>query len=96
MAPRNDLETLQALSEYQVINPAVARVATAAMLRHLLYLSKENVGFSFFDVLVDPGVKELMVQAMKEQPGSAEDRPLAHPKIHPPMAATISIADLFT
>lgn len=70
-------------------------VATVAMLRHLWYLSEENVGFSYFDDLFDTDVKELMVQAMKEQPGSA-DRPSAYSKIPLPTATTTSTADLVT
>ena len=69
-APRNDLEMLCSLYAYP--QKEVAKVATAALGRHLWYLSELLVGFAFFDDEVPVEEKRLMVLALKENEGSEE------------------------
>ena len=46
-APKNDLAFLKALAGYDIVNSAVASVASKKFIRHLWYLSEELVWSSF-------------------------------------------------
>jgi len=73
-APRNDLELIQKLVEYEMFNPALYRKALKKFLGHLWYLSEELVALAFFDDKVSVTTKRKMVEALKNEEGS-EDPP---------------------
>ena len=80
-APRNDLAMLCSLSAYP--QKEVAKAATAALERHLWYLSELLVGFAFFDDEVSVEEKRLMVLALKENEGSDEPSKRIPPFVEP-------------
>lgn len=71
-APRNDLQLLNALSNYP--DKEVAAAAITAFNRHLWYLSEVLIGLAFFDKEVSIEEKKKMVEALRQTPGS--DKPL--------------------
>lgn len=66
-APRNDLELLKDLKNYEKVNPVIARKAMHKVCGHLWYVSEELVALSFFDDKVTNETKNKMVEALKKE-----------------------------
>ncbi|KAK4871625.1 hypothetical protein RN001_015749 [Aquatica leii] len=64
-APRNDLQLLKNLKDFDRINPEIATVALKKILGHLWYLSEELVSFAFFDDKLSVQDKKRMVDELK-------------------------------
>lgn len=63
-APLNDLHFLRSLREYRNENEVIASTAIKVFLRHLWYLSEQNIGFAFFDSRIRDDTKIEMVAAL--------------------------------
>src|SRR5277367_5012810 len=64
-APFNDLNLIKAISNYGKVSHPIHKAATAAIFRHLWYLSQELAPLSLFSELTDPDTKRLMASAVK-------------------------------
>lgn len=67
-APRNDLHFLRSLQKYKNENEVIATTAINVFLRHLWYLSEQNIGFAFFDSRIEDDEKIEMVAALNKDP----------------------------
>lgn len=66
-APRNDLELLKNLKEFENMNKALSKKALTKFLGHLWYLSEELVALAFFDDEVSVERKRKMVIALADE-----------------------------
>ena len=78
-APRNDLDLIRRLQEYNAANKVVANAAIQSFSRHLWYLSETLIGLAFFDSTLPVSTKHAMVAAM-DRDGEA-DPPLRRMEI---------------
>lgn len=67
-APLNDLHFLRSLREYKNENEVMATTAINVFLRHLWYLSEQNIGFAFFDSRINDDKELEMVDALNKEP----------------------------
>lgn len=81
-APRNDLQMLKKLVNYENENKSVAATALKVFSRHLWYLSEHLVGLSFFDDQISVTTKIKMVSALNKKSSlkSVENRLIIDPK----------------
>lgn len=59
---------MRSLREYKHENEVMATTAINVFLRHLWYLSEQNIGFAFFDSRINDDKKLEMVAALNKEP----------------------------
>lgn len=67
LAPKNDLQMLKDIKEYERVNKNMAKVALKKILGHLWYLSEELVALGFFDDHLHPETRQKMVSALQNE-----------------------------
>ena len=94
MAPRNDLQLLHDLKDYEAHHHQIASIAMKKILGHLWYLSEELVALAFFDDNVSVATKENMVKAIRNT--TSEDDPLKRIALDPSQVQSNGLEDFVT
>lgn len=89
-APKNDLQLLKALKQYEKINNELSKCALKKFLGHLWYLSVELVALAFFDDRVSQETKVKMVEALKTE---ENDEPLKRARVDPDVVLKKDLSD---
>jgi len=66
----NDLSLLKKFDTYKSVDEKISQTATAALKRHLWYLSKELIGLSFFSNHVSSETKQKMISKLNTKPNA--------------------------
>ena len=82
-APRLDLKLWKDMEAYELTEPNMARATKESLLRHLWYLTEENVVLAVFDADVSQEDKAQMSQALLDQRRPGQYSP-GRPAFPPP------------